>query len=67
MIKEVLRNFSQEFSGLSPYEHQQTVRSPVDHVVYTDSEMRIALDTGTHVSATKKGLRECSLRPTTAG
>jgi len=60
--------YSQVFSDLSPYEQQQTVRYLVDHVVYNDSEMRIALDTGTYVPATKKGAqREFSEPPHPAG
>lgn len=42
----------------------QTVRDLVDHVVYTDSEMRIALDTGTYIAATiKRAQREFSEPP----
>jgi len=64
MIREVLKNFSQVFSDLSPYEQQQTVRYLVDHVIYTDFEMKIALDAGTYVLAIKEGAqREFSEPP----
>jgi hypothetical protein len=68
MIREGLINFADIFGDLSPYEQQQTVRYLVDHVVYTDSEMRIALDTGTYISATKRGVSESVLwDPQSAG
>jgi hypothetical protein len=55
MIREVLKNFTEVFVELSPYERQQTVRSLIEHAVYTDSEVRIALDTGTYIAPMKKG------------
>ncbi len=55
MVREVLRNFTAVFSELTPHEQQQVVHHLVDHVVYGESEVRIALDTGVYIEPIRKG------------
>jgi site-specific DNA recombinase len=55
MVREVLRNFNEVFSALSPHEQQQIVQYLVDHVDYTEDSVRVALDTGVYIEPIKKG------------
>jgi hypothetical protein len=57
MVREALTNFDNVFKLLSPYEKQQLVRHVIDHVVYSDTEIRIAIDGGTYVEPIKNGSR----------
>ena len=56
MVREVLRNFADVFSGLAPHEQQQIVRYLVDHVDCMEDSFRVALDTGVYIEPIKKGV-----------